>query len=65
MQVAGSGTSVSVDKVEPISESVFYDERRGLVIPADTTPLKETTGWDADESTLRSSDGISAACSGE
>ena len=56
---------MSVDKVEAISDSVFYGERRGLVIPTDTTPLKETTGWDADESTLRSSDGISAACSGE
>jgi hypothetical protein len=63
LQVAGSGTSVSVDTVEAISDSVVYDERRDLVIPADTTSLKETTGWDADQSTLRSSDGIS--CSGE
>ena len=60
-QVAGSGIEVSVGKVENVSQDIL--RRRGLVIPADTTPLKETISWDADESTLRSSDGIS--CSGE
>ena len=61
MQVAGSGIEVSVGKVENVSQDIL--RRRGLVIPAETTPLDETKSWDAGDSTLRSDDGI--ICSGE
>ena len=48
-------------KVENVSRDIL--RRRGLVIPAETTPLDETKSWDAGDSMLRSDDGI--ICSGE